>query len=215
MLLLFIYFLSFFSGQNAAKLYYDTSEGRLGEGEGEAEEEGSSEDLIQEVVAQRLEDIGLVYPYVGTTFWVLFLSRSLSSDVEVDDVKEGGVYLKWVGSTPPKSVLQAVEAVSKDHCHDMLAKLPESTTSTLFLQSPASLCQDTSKIQQLLLPKDTPEWLVLLIPWESEVQVTAQLPHLNLHELLHPPSQRKRKREVKREKEREREKKKKRKGMRD
>ena len=206
MLLLFIYFLSFFPGQ--------APEGRLGEGEGEAEEEGSSEDLIQEVVAQRLEDIGLVYPYVGTAFWVLFLSRSLSSDVEVDDVKEGGVYLKWVGSTPPESVLQAVEAVSKDHCHDMLAKLPESTTSTLFLQSPASLCQDTSKIQQLLLPKDTPEWLVLLLPWESEVQVTTQLPHLNLHELLHP-HQRKRKREVKREKEREREKKKKRKGMRD
>ena len=85
---------------------------------------------------------------------------------------------------PSVDVLFSAAQMAEVSDQTLVRGIPESSEATVFLRSPAPLCQNMKNMKKAGLPQAYPQWLVVAIPWKQEGHVVASLGHVDLTQLL-------------------------------
>ena len=126
----------------------------------------------------------MIWTFEAPNYWLIFLARFLNIDVQEEDPAEDGVVLKWRGMAPSVDVLFSAAQMAEVSDRTLVRGIPESSEATVFLCSPAPLCQNMKNMKKAGLPQAYPQWLVVAIPWKQEGHVAASLGHVDLTQLL-------------------------------
>jgi hypothetical protein len=129
--------------------------------EGSSEEE-PSKDREQEILAF-LQSIGLIYTHSGEKRWSVFVSRSLTASIEVNDPEENGILVSWEAIGPDDSELASARPFTEAVVREFDYK---PTVSRIFIPSDKPLCLDTSQMKRTLIPPQTPRWMLITVPYK-------------------------------------------------
>ena len=164
------YFLTFFVGQGTSRaamlaegltLNQESDSGKEEEEEEEEEEESSAKD---EEILQFLKSIGLIYTHEGEKKWSVFISRSMTATVEVNDPQEDGILVTWEAMGPIDEELLSAREFTGAGVREFDLK---PTLSRIFIPSEHPLSLDTSLMMKTFIPPHTPRWMLITVPFKD------------------------------------------------